>query len=124
MNPKRRKQALLLMVLFSLITIVPSARAEEAVRLEVRAFVDFNGDKLISAGEGIENAAVIITAGERSQTKLLEKGKATFSLPYLDVEAIQVEIPYLALGEEAKPKDGQALVQFRLDAPELPVYLP
>jgi hypothetical protein len=118
------KRVIFLSIVFLVLAIVPSARAEEAVRLEVRAFVDFNGDKLISAGEGIENAAVIITAGERSQTKLLEKGKATFSLPYLDVEAIQVEIPYLALGEEAKPKDGQALVQFRLDAPELPVYLP
>ena len=111
-------------LVFLATSIAPSAQAEEAVRVEVVAFVDSNGDKLMSRGEGLENAAVILTVGDHSQVKMLEAGKVTFSLPYADVEEVRVEIPYLAVGEETKPRDGVAQVKFRLTAPELPVYLP
>lgn len=119
------KRMLLIFILVFLVTpIVRSAQAEEAVRVEVTAFVDSNGDKLMSRGEGLESAAVILTVGDHSQVKSLEAGKVTFSLPYADVEEVRVEIPYLAVGEETRPKDGVAQVKFRLAAPELPVYLP
>ena len=119
-------RVVLFLILILSLVIAPSARAnsEETVRVEVTAFVDFNGDKLMNAGEGIENAVVLVSVGERSQAKTLEGGRANFSLPYPQVETVQVEIPYLALGEEARSREGTAQVQFRLDAPELPVYLP
>ena len=83
-----------------------------------------NGDKLFSRGEGLENAVVFLTVGDHSQVKALVGGKVTFSLPYAEVDEVRVEIPYLAVGEESRPRDGVAQVKFRLDAPELPVYLP
>ena len=105
-------------------SIAPAAQAEESVRVQVSAFVDFNADKLMNAGEGVENATVIVRAGEHVQAKSLRSVQATFSLPVAKLDSLQVEIPYLALGERVKPDEGVAQVQFRLEAPEFPVYLP
>ena len=115
----------LLVLLLALAALASSVHAqEEAIRVEVFAFVDRNGDKLMSRGEGIENTPVFLTVGAHSQVRSLVGGKVTFSLPYAEVDEVRVEIPYLAVGEESRPRDGVAQVKFRLDAPELPVYLP
>ncbi len=126
---KRMKRIILLSLLifltFTIITpISVQAQQEEAVRVEVFAFVDRNGDKLMSQSEGIENTPIILTVGDRSQVKILKEGRVTFSLPYAEVEEVRVEIPYLAIGDESKPRNGVAQIKFRLDPPELPVYLP
>jgi len=101
-----------------------AAASTEAVRVEVIAYVDTNGDKLMSDGEGIDNIPVYVDVDGQRQVKIMERGKLIFSLPYANVERLKVEIPYLAVAEEIKPKDNQAQVIFRLKSPELPVYLP
>ena len=114
-----------LVVLLALAALASSVQAqEEAIRVEVFAFVDRNGDKLMSRGEGIENTPVFLTVGDRGQVGVLREGKVVFSLPYVEVTEVRVEIPYLAIGEETRPRDGVAQTKFRLDPPELPVYLP
>ena len=78
----------------------------------------------MSDGEGIDNVPVYTDVDGQRQVKIMARGKLIFSLPYANVERLKVEIPYLAVAEEIKPKDNQAQVIFRLKSPELPVYLP
>lgn len=115
---------LLVLLGAAVLIAVPGALAEEAVRVEVFAYVDINGDKLMNAGEGIDNVPVFVDVDGQRQVKVMDGGKVTFSLPYANVEIVKVEIPYLAVGEEIRPKDNVAEVSFRFNAPELPVYLP
>lgn len=120
----KRPGWMFILVLVALSAVSAAHAQEQAVRVEVSAFIDFNGDKLMSRGEGLESAAVLLTVGDHTQVKTLKTGKAVFSLPYAEVDEVRVEIPYLALGDETRPRDGIAQVKFRLEAPELPVYLP
>jgi len=105
-------------------TLAPSARAEESVRLEVAVYLDINGDKIMSDGEGITNVTVIVDVDGHRQAKSTNNGLVIFSLPYANIQTIHVEVPYFALADEVKPKDNLAQVNFRLKSPELPVYLP
>lgn len=116
---------LLVLVTLIAIAIIPDpAQAQQSTRLTVYAYVDINGDKMMNEGEGIDLIPVYVEVDGQRQAKIAEEGKLTFSLPYVDIETIKVEIPYLAMGEEVEPDDGQAVVSFRIKAPELPVYLP
>ncbi len=98
----------------------------QATRVEILIYLDINGDKLMSDGEGIENLPVIADVNGQRQVKMSQGGQVIFSLPYANSENLRIEIPYLALAEEAKTdsKTGLAKVEFRLVSPELPVYLP
>ena len=100
--------------------------ADQATRVVVSVYLDINGDKLMSEGEGIENLPVIADVDGQRQIKMTQGGQAAFSLPYANTENLRIEVPYLALADEAKANDktGLAQVAFRLVSPELPIYLP
>ncbi|MBT3391381.1 MAG: hypothetical protein HN413_13345 [Chloroflexi bacterium] len=98
--------------------------ATQSTRLTIYAYVDINSDKMMSDGEGIDRIPIYVEVEGQRQAKIAENGKITFSLPYAIIQAIKVEIPYLAVAEEVQPKDEQAVVSFRIQAPEFPVYLP
>ncbi len=119
---------LLVLALLGLGLLVPHVRAADGVRVEVRVYLDVNGDRVMSAGEGVSGLPVTLRLGERApQTRLTEDGLAVFPLgawTAQDGEA-QVDIPYLAASERVKiAKEGATVIEFRLPAPEIPVYLP
>jgi hypothetical protein len=124
-----RKGIVLAVVLFAtigviLFLLVDGAAADEPTRLTVLVYLDINGDKLMSEGEGIERLTVIADVDSQRQAKSLQGGQADFSLPYSKLTDIRIEVPYLALAKEVNLKDDQAEIGFRLESPELPVYLP
>ena len=55
--------------------------ADQATRVVVSVYLDINGDKLMSEGEGIENLPVIADVDGLRQIKMTQGGQATFSLP-------------------------------------------
>ncbi len=125
MSPILRKVSLFLSILpILLLAVAHPARAEESVRLNVAVYLDTNGDKIMSDGEGIENVLVIVDVDGHRQARSTRGGLVSFTLPYANIQTIHVEVPYFALADEVKPRDNLAEVDFRLKSPELPVYLP
>jgi hypothetical protein len=114
-----------LTALIAVAMLAKPAQAQQSTRLTVYAYVDINADKMMNDGEGIDLIPVYVEVDGQRQAKIADEGKVTFSLPYVNIETIKVEIPYLAMGEEVDPDDELvAVVAFRVKAPELPVYLP
>ena len=123
--PKTIRWILILILAVPILVAAPGAAAQEnTTRLSVLVYLDINGDKLMSEGEGIERLTVIADVDGQRQAKVLQGGQAHFSLPYPELTNIRIEVPYLALADENQPKEREAEVRFRLESPELPVYLP
>ncbi len=120
-----RKRILFLVVLLSLVSL---AAGKVPARLEVLLYLDANGDRLMNTGEGVQGVPVLLKIdGDVEDQRLTQDGRVVFPLGYpLDENSrIQVEIPYLATAQKVSVGNTETLrAEFRLDAPELPVYLP
>jgi hypothetical protein len=124
--PKIKKMVGIVLLLGVILVPVMRVKAVgQATRVSIAVYLDINGDKLMSAGEGIENLPVIVDVDGQRQNKMTRGGQVDFSLPYANTDNLRIEVSYLALAAEVTTdKDGVARVEFRLTAPELPVYLP
>ena len=98
--------------------------------LRVLVYVDENGDHLMSPQEGADYLEVLFMEGDfdRLGSRYTKDGIATFCIhPGLYGERLLVQLPYLHKAQEITIPSSlseDVEVWFKLDQPELPLYLP
>ena len=98
--------------------------------LRTFAYVDENGDQLMSPTEGAEGLEVVFMEStyDRLGSRYTKEGQAVFCLyPGLYGKTVRVEIPYLHKAQDVQiPKSLNKDIEawFRLEQPILPLYLP
>ena len=98
--------------------------------LRVFAYVDGNEDQLMSPNEGAEGLEIVFMdqSYARLGSRWTKEGQAVFCLgPGQFGRTLRVDIPYLHLSQSVnipKALDEDVEVWFRLEQPDLPLYLP
>jgi hypothetical protein len=107
-------------------TIVPTPVLANRF-LRVLVYIDRNGDGVIDDDELVDGVAVVVRYEDgTSETRTVSRGEAIFNMTGKQINSsVTVSLPTLYRVYRTRiPAEGEVLVVFRLEEPELPPVLP